>query len=566
MMNFLSNVKFGEFYKKSFDLFGSSRDKSAWGLEIGDKELKAVKARVHNGELFVEAIDRFGYSATNQGIAFEKPELAEEVISDFKKRNLIKESDKIIASISGRMALLRFVSLPPMKKSRIADAIKFELRKQIPFEPGEIIWDSHLFGGEKTSGKGVEVGIFATKKENIHSLLPSLAPIKMNLRAIQTIPVAIYNLIQMNSDSKEDVVVVNVGGGSTDFIVIGQSKFWNRSISLSEINIDFVREIQRSMGYYLSRTKEARPENIFLMGEVFKDNEKIRFIDENLEGKVTFLDLLDKIRISEGTDQSILNKDALHGFEAALGLAVQGLDLGKININLLPSDYIRERHVPKQKALASVITILIFLIVLTQSIKDGTAWITLSKYANTANSTLNEVKRMERVYRNTGKKIEEEEKNLQALKSIGAQGAFWMETIRRIIDIMPEKVYLLSMESRSGAFSSSGETKKSKKRSRKKKKSVPEKADESKRELVMSIKGESYDPRISYIEEMIKKPLEDLKLFGQQVPAFRNVEFVQGSVHHVDSLKRKSESDDLDVDQNIRPIAFEIRWIVNATN
>jgi hypothetical protein len=141
-----------------------------------------------------------------------------------------------------------------------------------------------------------------------------------------------------------------------------------------------------------------------------------------------------------------------------------------------------------------------------------------------------------------------------------------METIRRIIDIMPEKVYLLSMESRSGAFSSSGETKKSKKRSRKKKKSVPEKVDESKRELVMSIKGESYDPRISYIEEMIKKPLEDLKLFGQQVPAFRNVEFVQGSVHHVDSLKRKSESDDLDVDQNIRPIAFEIRWIVNATN
>ncbi len=565
-MNFLSDVNFGDIYKKGFDLFGSSRDKSAWGLEIGDKELKAVKVRFHNGELFVEAIDRFGYSATNQGIAFEKPELAEEVISDFKKRNLIKESDKIIASISSRMALLRFVSLPPMKKSRIAKAIKFELRKQIPFEPGEIIWDSHLFGGERISGKGVEVGIFAIKKENIHSLLPSLAPIKMNLRAIQTIPVAIYNLMQMNADSKEDVVVVNVGGGSTDFIVIGQSKFWNRSISLSEINMDFVREIQRSMGYYLSRTKEARPENIFLMGEAFKDNEKIRFIDENLEGKVTFLDLLDKIRISEGTDQSILNKDALHGFEAALGLAVQGLDLGKININLLPSNYIRERHVPRQKALAGVITILIFLILLTQSIKDGTAWITLSKYANTANSTLNEVKRMERVYRNTGKKVEEEEKNLQALKSIGAQGAFWMETIRRIIDIMPEKVYLLSMESRSGAFSSSGETKKSKKRSRKKKKSVPKKVDESKRELVMSIKGESYDPRISYIEEMIKKPLEDLKLSGQQVPAFRNVEIVQGSVHHVDLLKKKSETDDLDVDQNIRPIAFEIRWVVNAIN
>jgi hypothetical protein len=72
----------------------------------------------------------------------------------------------------------------------------------------------------------------------------------------------------------------------------------------------------------------------------------------------------------------------------------------------------------------------------------------------------------------------------------------------------------------------------------------------------MSIKGESYDPKMSYIEEMVKKPLEDLKLFGQQVPSFRNVEFVQGSVRHVDTLKKESESEDLDVDQKIRPIAF----------
>ena len=44
----------------------------------------------------------------------------------------------------------------------------------------------------------------------------------------------------------------------------------------------------------------------------------------------------------------------------------------------------------------------------------------------------------------------------------------------------------------------------------------------------MSIKGESHDPKMSYIEEMIKKPLEDLKLFGQQIPAFKDVEVVQG--------------------------------------
>ncbi|KKL27245.1 hypothetical protein LCGC14_2387110, partial [marine sediment metagenome] len=529
---------------------------TAWGLEIGDKELKAAKVGFRNGKLFVEAIDRFEYSSIKQEMTVGESELTEEAVNVFKKRNLISASDKIVASISGRMALLRFVSLPPMKKRRLADAMKYELRKQIPFEPSEIIWDSHRFVGGRTGDKGIEVGIFATKKENIYNLLPSLAPIKMNLTAIQTIPVAIYNLIQMSSDLEEDVIVVNVGDGSTDFIVIGKSKFWNRSISISEINIDFVREIQRSMGYYLSRAKDAKPENIFLMGEVFKDDEKIKFINENFGGKVTLLDLFDKIKISEDADQSVLNEKTILGFEAAVGLAVQGLDLGEININLLPSDYIRERHVPKQRALTVVITILIFLSLLVQSIKYYTASITLSKYSDTVNSTLNEVKRLKRVYRNTGKKVEGEEKKLRALRSIGTQGAFWTEVVRKVIDIMPEKVYLLSMKSLRD-FSSTDEEGK---------KSTPKDADGPKRELIMSIKGESYDPKMSYIEEMVKKPLEDLKLFGQQVPAFRNVEFVQGSVRHVDTLKKESKSEDLNVDQKIRPIAFEIRWVVNETD
>jgi Tfp pilus assembly PilM family ATPase len=219
MMNFLSDVKFGNLYKKGFGLLNQSRGNTAWGLEIGDKELKAAKVGFRNGKLFVEAIDRFEYSSINQEMTAGESELTEEAVNVFKKRNLIGGSDKIVASISGRMALLRFVSLPSMKKRRLADAMKYELRKQIPFEPSEIIWDSHRFVGGRTGDKGIEVGIFATKKENIYKLLPSLAPIKMNLRAIQTIPVAIYNLIQMSSDLEEDVIVVNVGDGSTDFIV-----------------------------------------------------------------------------------------------------------------------------------------------------------------------------------------------------------------------------------------------------------------------------------------------------------------------------------------------------------
>ncbi len=557
-MSFLG-VKFGSYYKKGF--------KGAWGLAIGDEELKAVKVESHDGELLIEAVDRVEYSAISQEFTSEKSELIEEAVSVFAKRNLIEKSDKIIVSLPGKRVLSKFVSLPPMKKSHFLEAIKFELQKQIPFGPDEIVWDSHQFGDSITGDKGTEVGIFATKKENIYSLLPSLVPIRMNLEGIQVTPLAIYNLMRWALSSDEDVFVVNVEKENTDFIVVGKSKYWNRSIPVTEVNMDLVREIQRSMGYYVSLSKGIKHEKIFLMGEVFKDNKKIKFVEENLEGNITFLNLLDKAETSKNVDRSVFDIKAVYGFGTALGLALQGLDLGKINVNLLPFEYIRERQVPRQKVFAGIITISIFIALFSQSIKDYMVYRGRSKAVNTVNATYDRVKKMERNYKNIGKEVEEEEKKLQTLASIGTQGSFWIEAIRKIVDIMPEKVYLLSMKSlRDLPYAEEDEKDSSEKGSGRKKRNTSKKTGKPEKVLIMSIKGESYDPSMSYLEEMIKKPLENLKLFNRQDPTFRNVEFVQGSVHHVDSIKGKRRFANLNIDPNMRPIAFEIRWMVNTIN
>lgn len=553
------SVKFGSYYKKGF--------KGAWGLAIGDEELKAVKVESHDGELLIEAVDRVEYSAISQELTSEKSELIEEAVSVFAKRNLIEKSDKIFVSLSGKRVLSRFVSLPPMKKSHFIEAIKFELQKQIPFEPDEIVWDSHQFGDSITGDKGTEVGIFATKKENIYSLLPSLAPIKMNLEGIQVTPIAIYNLMRWALSSDEDVFVVNVEKENTDFIVVGKSKYWNRSIPVTEVNMDLVREIQRSMGYYVSLSKGIKHEKIFLMGEVFKDDKKIKFVEENLEGSITFLNLLDKAKTSKNVDKSVFDIKAIYGFGTALGLALQGLGLGKINVNLLPFEYIRERQGPRQKVFAGIITISIFIALFSQSIKDYMVYKERSKAVNTVNATYDRVKKMERTYKNIGEEVEEEEKKLQTLASIGTQGSFWIEAIRKITDIMPEKVYLLNMESlRDLPYAEEDKKDSSEKGSGRKKRNTSKKTGKPEKVLIMSIKGESYDPSMSYLEEMIKKPLENLKLFNHQDPTFRNVEFVEGSVHHVDLIKGGRRFTNLNIDPNIRPIAFEIRWMVNTIN
>ncbi len=548
-------MKRGGLSKKGFGPRKMSGGKTAWGIDIGDNELKATKVRFNDGKLNVLAAEKIAYTTPDEGTTPDKAKMIEEAVSTFVKQNSIEKSDKIIVSLSGRLVLSRFVSLPPMKKGRIPEAIKFELRKQIPFETREIVWDSYQFK-DATKGKGnkgAEVGIFATKKENIYGLLPSLKPIEMNIEAIQTTPVAIYNLVLMISDIDEDVIVLNVEKGNTDFIVAGKLKFWNRSIAISEVNMDFVREIQRSMGYYVSLTKDAMPENIFLMGEMFEDDEKIKLVKENLEGKVTFLNLLDKIKISGDVDPSKINEKTISNFGTVFGLALQGLGLGKININFLPFDYVRKRLIPIRRKLISAITALIFLSLFTQGIKDYKGWRTYSKHEATINTTLKKVDSMERAYKNVANNVKVEEGKLRSLETIGAQGRFWIEAIQKIINIMPENVYLLNMQSRWGQpYTDKG------------KKGGKGKTDE--KVLIISIKGESYDPSMSYIEDMIKKPLEELKLFDRETPAFKDIEIVKGSVRHVSLSKERAESISIDVGQNRQLITFEVRWIVDTLN
>ena len=556
-------MNFRAIYKKGSKAVGLSGDKSAWGLEIGDSGIKAVKASSRDGELFVEAIDRIDYSSLEHEITPKKPELIESAVTIFKERNLINKSDKVIVSLSGKMILSRFFTLPPIKKSRIGDVLKFELRKQVPFEPDEIVWDYQQFDDDGTSNEGVKIGLFATKKENIYSLLPALSPIKVSLDAIQITPIAIYNLVHLSSDSNEDAIVINVEQGNTDFIVVGRSKYWNRSIPISEVNMSLIREIQRSMGYYVSVSKGAKPEILYLMGDVFEDDNKIKFVDENLEGKVQFLDLLDKIRMVKDFDHPSLVKKNIYGFETALGLALQGLNLGEIRINLLPDNYVKERQIAGRKTFASIIAIAIFLSFFTQSIKDYLLWKPLSNSVETVTVTLNEANRLERVFKGIEKKVKAEEDNLHLWESIGKRGNFWIETLGKIINTIPENVYLLSIESLWGIpEAGKKERTSSKEFFGKSEDAISKTIDTSKKVLIIRIKGESYAPEVSYIEEKVKPPIVNLTLSGQKTPAFSDVRLVQGSVHHTVAPDKKDSAD------NIKgtPICFELQCIVDSLN
>jgi hypothetical protein len=317
------------------------------------------------------------------------------------------------------------------------------------------------------------------------------------------------------------------------------------------------------MGYYASVSKGTKPKILYLMGDVFEDDNKVQFVDEKLEGKVQFPDLLDKIGMVKDFAQSSLVKQNIYGFETALGLALQGLNLGEININLLPDDYVKERQISRQKNFAYVIAIAIFLSFFTQSIKDYLLWKPLSNSVETVTATLNEANRLERVFKSIEKKVKAEEGNLHLWESMGEQGHFWIEALNKIINTIPENVYLLSVESLWGIPEAGNKERTSSKDFFGGEGATTSKNIDTSREvLIIRIKGESYAPEVSYIEEKVKNPIANLTLSDQEIPAFSDVRLVKGSVCHVAIPDKKDTADDI----KSTPICFELECIVDSLN
>ncbi len=89
--------------------------------------------------------------------------------------------------------------------------------------------------------------------------------------------------------------------------------------------------------------------------------------------------------------------------------------------------------------------------------------------------------------------------------------------------------------------------------------------DTQKEVLKIIVKGESYAPEVSYIEEKVKKNMIDLSLLNQKKPVFNEVRLVQGSVNRVTVLDGNGITEDTNDDTKSQPISFEIQCIVSKS-
>lgn len=356
-----------------------AKTRAVWGVDVGHCALKALKLAI-NSENAVELV---GHEYIEHAKILTQPdadprELISKSLEKFLSRHDITE-DRVAISVPGQHTLARFSKLPPVDPKKIPDIVQFEANQQIPFDMDEVIWDYQTFS--QPDSPEVEVGIFAMKRDLIHEHLAHFSDVGIEPALMQSAPLAFFDAMFFNEQcSKETTVLVDIGAENTDLVITDTVRLWTRTIPIGGNNFtdalangfklsfskaenlkrqataskyarqifqamrpvfaDMVGEIQRSIGFYTSTHREAKLDRLVGMGNAFKLPGLQKYLQQNLGLNVVRPTEFKNLQGAAGRPAEY--QEQILSFGIACGLALQGLERGKITSNLLPPEIARQ--------------------------------------------------------------------------------------------------------------------------------------------------------------------------------------------------------------------------------
>ncbi len=383
-----------------------AENQAVWGIEIGQAGLKAIKLRYSEAahQVLAVAFDYVPHPKLLSQPDAVPDELIRQALDTFLGRNKL-ENDLVAISLPGQTALAKFIQLPPVEESRVAEIIKYEAKQQIPFALEDVIWDYQpLGGGAAESGflLDAEVGLFAMKKEQVHHHLKPFLDRKIEVELVQIAPLGTFNFLCYDRmgirkdaprpEIEDYSVVLDMGADNTTLLVTNGKKIWIRNVpiggnhftraltkemkltfakaehlkcnatkspdpravfqALRPVFNDYVAEIQRSIGFFANVNRNAKIGRLIGVGNGFKLAGLQKFLQQNLQYEVERVDHFQGA-VGDQVLTAPLFQDNLLTFVVPYGLALQGLQLTDIRTTLLPREIAMARKIRRKKPWAA---------------------------------------------------------------------------------------------------------------------------------------------------------------------------------------------------------------------
>ncbi len=355
--------------------------KAAWGIEVGAYAIKAIRLERSGDQARLTDFAVIPHKKVLTTPDLDQEEMIRLALGQFVSQKKV-EGEHCVISIPGNTAFARFAKLPPVEPRKVPDIVKFEAVQQIPFPIEEVEWDYETF--EATDSPEIEVGIFAITKERLNQRLALYAELGINPDIVTISPLAVFNSMSFDLDlgpQTKPIVFLDIGTSATDLVVADEGRCWIRTFpvggtsftdaiaesfklnygkadalkqeaatskyakqimqAMRPVFTDLLTDVQKSLNYYQQLHRGVNLDTIIGLGSTFKIPGLRKFLGQQLNLEIQRHDEFRKIRI-EGREAADFAANAVN-MATAYGLALQGIGLAPIDVNLAPVKALREQ-------------------------------------------------------------------------------------------------------------------------------------------------------------------------------------------------------------------------------
>lgn len=197
------------------------------GLDIGSQQMKVVETRRDGSGVAVTAL---GVAPTPQE-AFENAVLVDAQLLGKAVKDLLKQAGvtarDCVSSISGQSAVVvRVIDVPQMKSTELAETMKWEVERHVPFSASEVIMDYQLIERPEgyAEGENMDVLLAVAQQDVVDKHVEMLFAAGLKPRAIDVEPLAagraLLELLPEDAlPAGHTVAIVNIGANNTDIAI-----------------------------------------------------------------------------------------------------------------------------------------------------------------------------------------------------------------------------------------------------------------------------------------------------------------------------------------------------------
>lgn len=235
------------------------------GLDIGTELIKIVEAhRTKNGI----TVTGLGFAPTPVGSIENGIVIDPQALGNAIKR-LMRESNirakHVVSIIPGQTAVVsRVIEVPKMTKNELAETMKWEVERHVPFSPTQIVMDFAPIEKPNTppDAPSMEVLLAVAQEDAVYSHVKTVQTAGLAPVAIDVQPLAVSRgLINASSGQLPFVTaIVNVGASSTDVGVYEGSTLVFPGPPLPIAGVNFTRAISEALGVPVEEAERLKRE------------------------------------------------------------------------------------------------------------------------------------------------------------------------------------------------------------------------------------------------------------------------------------------------------------------